>query len=332
MPGSTSLRELGAVRGIGAVLAAATAFGTVSVLVRAASEAGSRPIPLLGARLLVAAVILSVLVRAPWRVLGRRESLPVVVAGCAFAAAGLGEFQALSRAEAPAVVLLVFVAPAWIALGAWALRGESLGWPRALALCAMFCGLALVVTGSAGQSLRPSAATYALAASAFSAAFFVSLELAGRTLTPCAGACLATWIGAAVVIPLDARGVADELLSTRSVISVLAIGVLTACALVLLASAVRTESAFTASAVICVEPLVAVTLSWLALDELLTTAQLAAGVMILLSVAALSMLTVRAPPWPGATGRTRPPRPGSRPRRRPAKSARRRRSGGRWRG
>jgi drug/metabolite transporter (DMT)-like permease len=90
----------------------------------------------------------------------------------------------------------------------------------------------------------------------------------------------------------------------------IAAGLLTGVGLALLASAVRSTSALTASAVICAEPVVAGILAWLALGELLTPVQLAGGAVVLLGVARVTALSARAPPGLGATGRTRPPRPG----------------------
>ena len=306
-------------------------------MTRRAYGAGAEPIPLLGVRLLVAAVLLLVLARVDWRRPhpcvptlaradwprpGRREVALLGLAGAAFGAAGLAEFEALARAAAPTVVLLVFVAPAWIALGAWLLRGEPLPWRTAAALAVMLGGLALLVAAPGGPPPDLAACGFALAASLASAVLFVALDALGTRARPPLAASGVAGIAAVAVVPVDPGGVAAQLTSGDTAPYGLAIGVLTACGLALLATGVRENSALAASAVICAEPVVAGVLSWLVLGEALTSAQLAGGVLVMASVAEIS---ARGSPGRGATGRTtRPPR-GSRPPPRPARSAQRRR-------
>jgi drug/metabolite transporter (DMT)-like permease len=293
------------------------------VLAKRAYEAGSEPVTLLGARLVVAALLLSALALPGRPEVGRRELMLCAVAGLAFAGAGLGEFEALSRAQAATVVLLVFVAPVWIALATWLLRGERLGWGRAAAVAGLLSGLALLVAAPDGRPPDRAAVALALAASVMSAAFFLGMEEVGRRIPPRIAACLAAWAAAAAVVPADPGGVAEELLRSGTAGYGLAIGALTGCGLALLASGVQLRSALTASAVICAEPVVAAALSWLLLDELLTATQAVGATVVMLSVTALSALSDRAPPVRDATGRTRRPLPGSRPRPRPARTARR---------
>jgi drug/metabolite transporter (DMT)-like permease len=93
------------VPGLGLLLAAATAFGAVSVLAKHAYESGSEPVSLLGVRLLVAALALTATIGgAPGTGVDRRALALATLAGLAFAGAGLGEFEALSRAAAAAPV------------------------------------------------------------------------------------------------------------------------------------------------------------------------------------------------------------------------------------
>jgi drug/metabolite transporter (DMT)-like permease len=309
--------------GVGSILAAAAAFGAVSVLAKRAYQAGSEPISLLGARVAVAALVLTALALPMRARVGRREVALCLFAGLAFAGAGLGEFEALSRAPAATVVLLLFVAPVWIALAAWLVGGERLGRGRAVALAGLLSGLALLVATPDGHPPDSAAIALALAASVMSAAFFLGLDEAGGRIPAPIAACVAASAATVAVVPLDPGGVADELLRPETAVYGLAIGALTAFALVKLASGVRLASALTASAVICAEPIVAAVLSWLLLDELMTPAQLGGAGVVMLSVTGLSTLSGRAPPERGATGRTRRRRPGSLPPPRPARSARR---------
>ena len=304
------------------ILAAAVAFALVSVLARDAYRSGSEPASLLGTRMLVAAFVLTAVSAClPRPSLDRRQLVLALVAGAAFGAAGLGEFEALARASAPTVVILVFIAPLWIALAAWTLHGRRPQTPHVVAVLGLLGGLALVVAPPGGGAPDGTAVAFALAASAMSALFFMALERLGRAAQ--ATATLAAWSAAVVVIPLDPGGVADELGDPARAWHGVVIGVLTAAALVLLAAGLEARSAFTASALICVEPVLAAGLAWLVLGELLRRPQVVGGAVVLLAVAALSGLSVRAPPEPGASRRTRRRGRGSRPPPRPARSARR---------
>jgi drug/metabolite transporter (DMT)-like permease len=342
MPAAVGLRDRGSVRGVGSTLGAAAAFGAVSVLARRAYEAGAEPLSLLGARVLVAAAILAGIALAkgddgssrrgagaargrvaPPSGLRSRPLAPSVIAGAAFAGAGLAEFQALSRAPAATVVLLVFVAPVWIALAGWLLHRERLGWPRAACLAGLVSGLGLLVAAPDAPRMDPAAAALALGASAMSAIFFVALAAAGERAHPPITACVVATAASAVAVPLDPSGVADELVRPDRAGNALAIGTLTGLALILLDSGVRDASALTASAVICAEPVAAAALSWLLLDEGLTVVQVAGAACVMLFATALPALSRRAPPEHAATGRTRRLRPGSRPPPRPARTARR---------
>jgi len=317
---------------MGPVLGAAVALGTVSVLARRAYADGADPLPLLGARVLTAAVVLTavaLVVRPP---VARSGLVRSGLAGAVFAAAGLGEFEALARASAPTVVVLVFVAPGWIALAERVVHRRRLGVARTVPLAAVAGGLALLVAAPAAAQPGAAAVALALGASVMSAAFFVLLGTAGGAMTAPATACAVAWGASALVVPLDVGGVAHTLTSPRTEGYGLAIGALTAVGLALLATGVPLSSAFVASAVICVEPVVAGVLSWIVLDELLTLAQLAGATVVVAAVAALAAVSSRVPPSRDATGRTTPPLRGSRPPPRPARSAPRLRSGGRWRG
>jgi drug/metabolite transporter (DMT)-like permease len=314
------------VSGLVPLLAAAAAFGAVSVLARHAYESGSEPTSLLGVRLLVAALLLTAATK-PTRLTAAdpRAAAAAGLAGLAFAGAGLGEFEALKRAAAPAVVLLVFVAPLWIALFTRAVHGQRLGRWRALALAAILFGLGVLVASPGATAPPVAAVSLALGASVLSALFFVVLARVGASLPSRVGAAIAAWTGAVAVTMLDPDGVIRELSHPSGAAHGVAIGVLTAFALDRLAVGVTASSAMLGSAVICAEPVAAGVMSWILLGEVLTDLQLGGGVVVLLGVAVLSALSARGPPAPCATGRTRRRPRGSLRRPRPARTARPRR-------
>jgi drug/metabolite transporter (DMT)-like permease len=311
---------------VACVLGAAIAFGTVSVLARRAYELGSTPGSLLGVRMLVAALLLTALaLRSDPPRLCASDVGVGAGAGVAFAAAGLCEFEALSLAPAPTVVLLVFVAPVWIALASWAAGGGPPGWPTASAIGLILTGLALLVGVPGGGEADTAAVILALGASVLSAAFLLAMaELSGR-MPPWHAALIAAWAAALATLVVQPAGLAHELSRPAGAAYGIAIGGLTACGLGLLASGLRRASALWASAVIGAEPLVVTVLSWLLLGELLSGTQLAGAAGVVLGVTAMSALSAPEPPAPSSIGRTRQRRQGSHRPPRPARSARRRR-------
>jgi drug/metabolite transporter (DMT)-like permease len=323
-------------RSVAAVLGAACGLGSVSVLAKLAYEAGSSPASLLAVRVVVAAVLLTALASpvlvGPEGSVHARDLALGVLGGLAFAGAGLLEFEALARLAAATVVLLVFVAPVWVALASWMLWGRALGWARAGLLVLVLGGIALLVGTPAEQAVEARAVGYALLASVLSAVFFMTMEpLAGRVGGSRAG-CLTAVGAAAGASLLEPSALAQELGSPATAPYALAIGVLTAVSLWLLCAGLRGTNALSSSAIVGIEPLVAALLSWLLLGEVLGPAQLAGAASMLAGVTGMSVLSLRAPPAPGATGRIRRPRRGSHPPRRPARTARPRRSAGRSRG
>lgn len=311
---------------VACVLGAAVAFGTVSVLARRAYELGSTPVSLLGVRMLVAALLLTALAlpRRPSRI-APGELVTGAAAGVAFGAAGLGEFEALSRAPAPTVVMLVFVAPVWIALASWAAGDGPPGWLPGCTIALILAGLALLVGVPGGRETDGAAVGLALAASVMSALFFLAMaQLSGNT-TPVGAACIAAWAAAITTLAIHPTGLGSELSRPATAAYGIAIGGLTAGGLAMLAAGIRTSSALGAAAIIGVEPLVAAALAWLVLGEFLDGTQLLGAAGVLAGVTAMSVLSGREPPSSAATGRTRPPPPGSRQRPRPARTAPRRR-------
>jgi drug/metabolite transporter (DMT)-like permease len=319
--------------GAGYVIGAAAAFGTVSILARDAYAHGAEPASLLATRLVVAALVLTMFERTAGRSCAARAPIGLCgLAGATFAGAGLTEFEALARAPAPVVVLLVFVAPVWVALASWLLWHEPPRRIEVLAIALTLTGMALVVVTPGGLRIETAAVALALIASVMSAAFFVLLGRSARRTPPLRAATIAAWVAGLTALGIEPAGAVQELSRPATAGYALAIGGLTACGLALIAAALTGTSALAASALIGVEPLVVALLSWALLGEPLRQAQLAGAAAVLAGVTALSLVSARAPPVPAATDRTRPPRPGSRRPRRPARSARRLRSGDRSQG
>lgn len=283
-------------RSVLTILGAACAFGSVSVLAKLAYDAGSSPRALLAARVVVAALLLGV-AGASTLGAGRVEARDLALgggAGICFAGAGLLEFKALARLPAPTVVVLLFVAPVWVALGEWALWRAPLGWMRGVLIGVVVLGIALLA-GSPGTGPPEGGAVFAaLAASTLSATFFLLLERLVARVGPGRASCL-TALGAAVVATLaDPHGVVEEVGRSATAGYALGIGALTAGGLGLLCTGLQRASALSASAIVGAEPLVAAALSWLLLGELLSGMQLAGAAGVLIGVTGLSVQSCRA--------------------------------------
>ena len=283
-------------QGPAALLAAAAGLGSVSVLVKLAYEAGARPTSLFAARVGVAALLLTAaaaLRTEPGRAQPRQLALGAA-GGAAFAGAGILEFLALSRAAAATVVVLVFVAPVWVAVASWLLWRRAPGWRRAGLIGLVIAGTLLLVATPGGQDVDAGPAALALAASLLSAAFFVAAaRLAGEIGPRRAARLLAS---AAAPLAILAPGAAPAELGTlpRAWFA-LSIGALTAASLVLLCAGLATSGAVSGAAIAGAEPVVAALLAWLVLGEDLTALQLLGALAVVAGVLQIARLPSAAP-------------------------------------
>lgn len=286
-------------RDVVAVSLAACGFGCISVLAKLAYESGSRPAPLLTARLTVAALVLTPLLLPA--VLRRMRSLAWGPArrgglgGLSFAAAGFLEFEGLSRLPAPALVVLLFLAPVWDAIASRIVWGRRLGGTSAALLGLVVLGIALLVGSPGGEGFDPTGVAVAVAASFLYAGMFILIEDLVSQVGPLLSIGLIVWAGAVAACLVEPAGVADELSSPATRWHSVAVGVVTAASLLLLAGGLRTTPAFAASVITGAEPLAASALSWLLLGELLTAIQMAGGLAAVAGVVGISVRSVRSP-------------------------------------
>jgi drug/metabolite transporter (DMT)-like permease len=268
-----------------AVALAACGFGAISVLAKSAYEAGSSPMSLLSSRLVIAALVLApvALPRVPslWRSLGWGPLARAGLAGAAFSTAGFLEFEGLSRLPAPTLVLLLFLAPVWVAIGSHVLLGRRLGRSSAAMLAIVLMGIALLVGSPEAGGLDAVGVALGVAASILYAAVFLLFEDLARGPGPVLATGLigiAAALGGVIVEP---TGVRAELADPARGWYAVSVGGLTAGSLLLLAVGLETASAFTASVVSAVEPLAAALLSWIFLGELLSAIQMAGALAVI---------------------------------------------------
>jgi drug/metabolite transporter (DMT)-like permease len=287
-------------RAIGGLIGAAGAFACISVLAKLAYEAGARPSSLLAGRIVVAALLLAAVSTTCRTGVTARQTALGTLGGAAFAGAGLCEFEALFRAPVTAVVLLVFLAPVWVALASWLLWRSVPGWRRGGAVALVLLGTGLLVGGPGGEAIDSAAAGLALLASCLSAVFFLTTARLVSALGP-RRACGLLGAGAAVLVLAATHDAAlAELSTARRAGLVVAIGALTAAALLLLAGGLGRTSALTGSAIAGAEPALAAALSWLALGERLSAVQLGGGAAVVSGVTllALQVAHLTGPPPP----------------------------------
>jgi drug/metabolite transporter (DMT)-like permease len=283
-------------RGPVALLAAAAGFGSASVSVKLAYASGARPETLLGARLGLASVLLTAAAALPRRAvsLGPRELALAAGAGAAFAGAGLLEFEALGSAPAAAVVVLVFVAPVWVALGAWVRWRRPPGWRTAGLIAIVLAGTALLVATPSSHAVHPTAAALALGASVLSAAFFLALSRLLIELQPRQAACLIAAPAAACALLAPGTPL-TELATAPTAWLAVAIGALTAGSLLLLCVGLACTPAVPGAAIASAEPVAAALLAWLVLGEALAALQLLGALIVIAAVLELACLPSAAP-------------------------------------
>jgi drug/metabolite transporter (DMT)-like permease len=271
-------------------------MGSVSVLVKLAYQAGARPGSLLAARVGIAAVLLTAAAAAaPARGHVRAAQLALGAAGgAAFAGAGLLEFHALSRAPAAIVVVLVFVAPVWVAAAARVVWRTALGRRRAGLLGLVLLGTTLLVATPGSPSVDGTATAMALAASILSAAFFVATTDLARQLGARRAACLVATSAAATALLAPGSALA-ELAGPSTIWLALSIGGLTAASLLLLCAGLAQTGAVSGAAIAGAEPAAAALLAWLILGEGLTVLQVIGALTVVTGVLQIARLA-SAPP------------------------------------
>jgi drug/metabolite transporter (DMT)-like permease len=280
--------------GVGAVALAALGFGCISVLVKSAYEAGSSPTSLLSTRLVVAALILAPALLAPaWRSLGWRRLLRAAAGGAAFSVAGFLEFEGLARLSAPTLVVLLFLAPVWVAIGSRVVLGRRLGRPSVAMLAVVLLGVALLVGWRGEDRVDLAGVALGVAASLLYACVFLLLEDLVRGSGPVLATGLVCFAAALASLAVEPSGVEAELADPATGWYAASVGGLTAGSLLLLAAGLRTASAFTASVLTAVEPLAAAVLAWAFLGEVLTAAQMAGALAVVGGVVGVSVGSTR---------------------------------------
>jgi drug/metabolite transporter (DMT)-like permease len=277
------------VRGHLLALGAGASFATIGVWSRLFYEEGGTPTDLLVLRFVGAGVFL-------WALVGmRRRRLPsrrILLLGLALGAFQLGANVALlegyDRAPASLVVLLFYVYPVLVTIGSALIFGEEFGLRRAAVVTVGLTGIALTAgTPSSAPAvgillgLAAGVATcgYVLGSRAAMRGAMEAIELSALMyLLPALGlAVFGTARGIDIPSPTG-LGLAAGLVVIGTVLPML-----------LFYTAIKLIGAGTTSLLATVEPLVAVVLAYLVLDESLAALQLVGGALILTAVVSLTL-------------------------------------------
>ena len=278
-------------RAVGTALCVVSAgsYGATGVLGKLAYDEGLPVTGLLAGRFTLAAIILWAIVVAlgPAARPSRRGALAGVGLGLAVYAAQTGSFfWALTRLDAALTVLLVYVAPVLVAVGAVAFGRERLSAAQLVALPVALGGTALVATGNGVGAADGLGVLLAFAcAVAFAAYMLLSHAVVGHvhpvalSATVCTGCAISFTTAAAIGghLPTGTSG--------RGWLLILALAIMsTVIAITTLAAGTARVGPSTATILSTFEPLVATILAVTLLDERLAALQVLGGVLVVASV------------------------------------------------
>jgi drug/metabolite transporter (DMT)-like permease len=254
--------------------------------------------PLVGPaiRFLVAGTVLMALSRARggWRRPHRREWMGAAVVGVLLLFGGNALVATAEDLGVPTGVMALIIAmvPLWIALiDRVVLRSAPMGWRVVVGLAGGFAGAALLVAGQLEGDVRP----LGLAVAVIASLSWSSGSLASREVPLPQDALQASGMqqvagGVAILIAATASGQLGDLdVSKVSAVSLLALLYLIVIGSLVTFSTylwlLRNARTSLVSTYAYVNPVVAVTLGWIVLDEVVTARTLIAGGVILVAVA-----------------------------------------------
>lgn len=292
----------------------ASSYGATGIFGKLAYEEDLSVTGLLAARFGIAAVVLWALVAAlgPEVRPTRRGSAAGIGLGVVVYSAQTGFFfWSLTRLDAALAVLLVYVAPVLVAVGAVAFGRERLSIGQIAALPVALAGTALVATGGGIGRVDGIGVLLAFAcAVAFAGYMLLSHAVVGRvhpvalSASVCTGCALSFAAAAAITgdLPTGATGRGWTLIGALALFS-------TVIAITALAAGTARVGPSTASILSTFEPFVATILAVVVLDERLTVLQAVGGVLVAASVVVVNIRWIHgsggSATSPGRTGRRR---------------------------
>ena len=279
------------------VLIASTCFGTLGVFSSLFYADGGVPWTLLFLRFVVAGPMLGIaalVLKEPWP--GWRLALIAASLGVFQLGVGVGLLEGFERAPIALVSLLYFAYPLMVAVGAALIYRETLSAQRIVILAVALTGVALII-GIPGSANRAGIVLGLIAALCVTGSVLSSQRLM-RTdgISPIVlSALMFTSPAVVLLLVLPVRAPDFGVSGSAWGWALGAVFVSAVFPVALFYTGVKRVGASVAGLLSTAEPLVTVILAYLVLDESLTAVQLAGGALIVLSVAALSMLGTRVP-------------------------------------
>lgn len=281
------------------VLLAAVLWGTLGPTFKGLNAVGAEPAHIGFWRALLACGLLGgwLALRRPALLRLERRDLPLFVAYGLISVAIFFVIYpaAVQRSTVAVAAVLLYTAPAWVALLAALLFGEALTWRKAGAIALAFVGTALVAGATDPAAMRANG--WGVAAGLASGLTYAGFSLFGkaalRRYHPATTMFYALLFGALFLLPVVLRDwppLVAPLQSSTGILLLLYIGLVpTTGSLMLYTTGLhRLNDAGRASILATVEPLVAALLGFLLLGETLEPTQWLGGALILAGIAILS--------------------------------------------
>lgn len=296
------------VTGLGLAVLSAATFGTSGTFGASLIEAGWTPAAAVTARIVVAALVLTVpallQLRGRWGLLRRSGGLMVVYGLVAIAGCQLFYFNAVASLSVGVALLLEYLGAVLVVGWLWLRHGQR---PRRLTLvggATAVAGLVLVLDLNGSHRLDPAGVLWGLGAAVGLAVFFLLSARSDDLLPPLVMAWGGMVSGALVLLAAGATGV-TTLRAPRTDVRLLDHGVswvvpvlglsLVAAVVAYVAGigAARVLGARLASFVGLTEVLFAVLFAWLLLGQLPAAVQFAGGALIVAGVVAVRVDELR---------------------------------------
>ena len=269
-------------------LISAAGFGAMAIFGKLAYDAGVAVLTLLLVRFVLGGLIFGGLIAARPRLRAAHITRRALLFGLGLGAIGYATqaglfFGALERIDASLLALLLYTYPAWVTLAAFALGRERPNRRRLVALGLSSVGLVIVLSGAAAGEFDTTAAIMWIGAALAYTAYILVADRTGFEMPPlelsalvCAGATFTfTVVGLAsgsLDFGFDAEG--WLWLAAIAVVS-------TALPIATFFAGMARVGPSTASILSTFEPVVTVTLAYLAFGERLSVAQLGGAALVL---------------------------------------------------
>ena len=278
--------------GSAALVAAAAAIAIGTILSKEAYGVGAEPTPIATARLVLGGALMGALlpfVVSRSAIRGRRRELAqAVAAGAVLYVGSRMELEGLDRLPATIFIILLAVAPLWVALVEWALWSRRPGGRQIAAIAAVVVGVALL-TGPVEGSVETIGLACGIGTSIAIAVLFLLLEDASQQVPTTVTVPVALVTAGLLALMLEPGATSELLGSSELAPYALGIGVAFFGWGLFFMLGLGSASALTAAILLSAEPLFVSVLAYLILDESLSASQILGCAVVLVGVAVVSL-------------------------------------------